>query len=276
MEQTTTWPTIKTQMLDQLQASTPKPFHTNFTFDEQTQTLKYDVVPMITILSISTGIGDLEFEMITQLRLRTTTNICLIIIDPYFSEAQYERFLPIVHTLYVNPWLDGIAMLEFEQLDLPRQVFKQFDVLLSQNLTELNLVFVANFQFTGSSVLRSLRPDRVPSILLDYRSEDYQKTVQGLKPTGTKWVKQGLVSEKSKSKQRLYQIQQSSLNLSFIHRKIWRYYKTILHKEETPLCMISNPGSQTLAKGFWQREEKKLVVISTFLEFYNYFKTRPQ
>lgn len=276
MEQTTTWPSIKTQMLAQLQASTPKPFHTNFTFDEQTQTLNYDVIPMITILSISTGIGDFEFEMITELRARTKTNICLIIIDPYFSEAQYARFLPIVHTLYVNPWEDGFAMLEFEKLHLPLQVFKQFDELLSKNLTQLNLTFVANFQFTASTALISLRPDIVPSILLDYRSDDYQKIVQGLKPQGTKWVKQGLVSEKSKTKQKLYQITQSSLHLSFIHRKIWRYYKTILHKEETPLCMITNKGSQTFAKGFWQREQRKFVVLSSFLEFYNYFKTRPQ
>ena len=277
MEQTMTWPIVKRQLISLLQSSIPKSFYTNFTFDEQKQTLKYETIPMITILSISTGTGDLEFEMITHLRVRTKTNICLIIIDPFYEADAYKRFLPIVHTLYVNPWMDGFVMLEFEKLHLPRPIFKQFDALFRQNLTELNLVFVANFQFTASTIIKSLRPYQVSDILFDYRSDDYQQTLQGFQPKGTKWIKKGFASKgPNRVEQDLFQIQESSLAVSLIHRKIWRYYKTIVHKQETLFCMLTNTDAQRFALGFWQKTQRKFVVFSSFLEFYNYFKTRPQ
>jgi hypothetical protein len=73
-----------------------------------------------------------------------------------------------------------------------------------------------------------------------------------------------------------YQIDNSALKISIDHRNIWLYYKSIQNKETIPVTIIYSISRDRFSKGFYQKSQKKTIIITNFQEFYDYFKSRKQ
>jgi hypothetical protein len=92
------WPTIQKELLEQLAVAPPLPFFTDFRYNPDSASVEFNIEDRITILSISTGPGDYELELIRKLGLP----VCLIIIDPYITKEFYlEKFRGLDIVLYV-------------------------------------------------------------------------------------------------------------------------------------------------------------------------------
>jgi hypothetical protein len=259
------WPTIQKELLET--HFPPIPFFTDFRYNPDSGSVEFNIEDRITILSISTGPGDYELELIRKLGLP----VCLIIIDPFITKEFYlEKFRGLDIVLYVNPFMPGFVWQEFEQYKFPqtKKTFTAFEYYIQYNLQHISLVFIANYQFSASSVLKhGHNPSK--HIILDYRQQNYQDILQGLKPNPKekkKWILEGTD----------YYIDDSALSNSILHRYIWRYYKSIQNKETIPVTLIYSISRDRFSKGFFQKSQKKSIIITNFQEFYDYFKSRKQ
>jgi len=266
--------------MEMLTSIPPTPVAINFRYDSDQKTLLYDEIPMITILSISTGIGDYEYEIIHEIKQNyADINICLIIIDPNQNENHYNRFIPITNLLYVNPYLDGFSMLLFETMGLPKKTFTLFYNLLWQNLTHPNFVFGTNLQW---GMIKKVRSSNIgqQAIDLNYRSKEFQDLLSGFKPT-TKVDQDGFTIWQKKRKNKtysyddsVYSISQFSLSHTLKNRKIWRYYETIENPFLIPTTILSNIGMNGKDEYLFVDgipKKGKIVKIQNFKDLLDFF-----
>lgn len=238
----------KKKIIDMLTTIPPTLVAINFRYDSDQKTLLYDEIPIITILSISTGDGDYEYEIINDIKQNYHhINICLIIIDPNKNVNDYNRFQTITRLLYVNPYLEGFSILFFESMGFPKKTFKSFYNLIWQNLTHPDFVFGTNLQWGTIKKVYSTNLGQ-QTIDLNYRSPECQDLLSGFRPTPSYDQYGYTIWQKKKKHKRnfyddsIYRISQFFLIHVLKNRKIWRYYETIQNPFFIPTVILSNVG----------------------------------
>lgn len=259
---------IQKQVVETLLRIDPPLVATNFRFIPHENVTLHDDIPSITLLSIATGEGDYEYEIIKDFRSQSTIPITMIIIDPIYNIERYERFRPYVQNLYVNPQQDGFSKLLSEEKQIPTKHFKKhFDEPLKKNLYHPDVVVGSNLQW---GLPRSSMVNRIGQrpIQLDYRSPQFQKNLQGFRPYGEDtWIKS--------IHQTVHSITQSSLHNLLNNRKIWRFYNKIQHREKIPAFIISNTMISTEGENIYiqgipnRRQTRSIRTFQDLLHFFN-------
>jgi len=257
---------IQERVVETLLRIVPRPVATNFRYIPQEDDFQYDDVPSITLLSIATGEGDFDYDIIKDFRSKSKIPITLIIIDPIYNIEDYARFRPYVQNLYVNPQQDGFSKLLSEENEIPTKYFKLFDRLLKTNLSHPDVVVGSNLQWGLPRSSMVSRPGQRP-IQLDYRSPQFQRNLQGFRPFGKDtWIKP--------IHQTVHSISQSSLRNLLNNRKIWRFYENIQDRASIPAFIISNTmistqGEKLYVQGITNRRQTR--PIRTFQDLLEFF-----
>lgn len=233
-----TWPDLKQSLVESFAMLPRTVIATGFRV--RRNVLEYDEKPMLTILSIATNRGDYEFEIVQALKQQGVA-VCLIVIDPNVDESTFRRFQAVVDELYVNPQLDGFTMLRFDRLRLPLHTFTTFDHLLWRNVTHPNVIFGSNLQW-GLAHPTRVRDRRHAPVLLDYRSDTFQRDLQGFKPVGDSAWQKRILKTNTRDDPEVHTVSDAVLSNLAANRKIWRFYKKIPHPAQIPAVIVRRVG----------------------------------